>query len=272
MLDLELIRIDGETQSRAKLNNDVVTEFAEAIAAGAKFPPVTIFFDGKDRWLADGFHRFHATKQAGKRTILETIIPGTLRDAKFFSWKANNEHGQRRTNEDKRCIVLAILADAEAGQWSNNQIAKDFGFSASFVGDMRLSLQSDSSEKSTKRTYKTKSGTTATMETGGINKKKDSQKTAAEPVAVVHAEDVDYSGPSAAELQAVQDTAQKDLDTVMALLESDDPKAALLEENERQRMEIAALKSQRDGYMNQCNELIRRVKSLRKMLDKAQGK
>lgn len=94
---------------------------------------------------------------------------------------------------------------------------------------------------------------------------------AAKP-AHVEPEDADYSGPSEAELQALHDAAKADLDVVMALLESDDPKAELLKENERQRMEIATLKSQRDGYMNQANELIRRVKSLRKMLDKAQGK
>jgi len=99
----------------------------------------------------------------------------------------------------------------------------------------------------------------------------DAMRAAAKP-AHVEPEDADYAGPSEAELQATQDTAKADLDTVMALLESDDPKAAFLQENERQRMEIATLKSQRDGYMNQCNELIRRVKSLRKMLDKAQGK
>lgn len=99
----------------------------------------------------------------------------------------------------------------------------------------------------------------------------DAMRAAAKPTHV-EPEDADYSGPSDAELQAEQDAAKTDLDTVMELLESDDPKAALLQENERQRMEIATLKSQRDGYMNQANELIRRVKSLRKMLDKAQGK
>lgn len=99
----------------------------------------------------------------------------------------------------------------------------------------------------------------------------EAMRAAAKP-APVQPEDADYSGPSAAELQSAQETAKTDLDTVMALLESDDPKAALLQENERMRMEIATLKSQRDGYMNQCNELIRRVKSLRKMLDKLQSK
>lgn len=275
MLDLHLIRIDGGTQSRAKLNNDVVAEYVEAYKAGAKFPAVTVFYDGKDRWLADGFHRYHAAKQAGKKTIFENIIPGTLRDAKFHSWKANQEHGQRRTNDDKRNIVLEVLADEEAGKWSDNHIAKEFGFAQSFVSKLRLSLNSEISEKPTERTYTTKQGTTATMQTSGIGKAKPVTAIPATPAAKpahVEPEDNDYSGPSDSELAEAEALAKADIDKVMALLESDDPKAALLQENERQRMEIATLKSQRDGYMNQCNELIRRVKSLRKMLDKAQGK
>lgn len=104
----------------------------------------------------------------------------------------------------------------------------------------------------------------------------DAMRAAAKPTVVrpahIEPEDRDYSGPTEAELKAAQDTAKVDLDKVMELLESDDPAAALLKENERLRMELATVKSQRDGYMNQANELIRRVKSLKKMLDKAQGK
>jgi len=99
----------------------------------------------------------------------------------------------------------------------------------------------------------------------------DAMRAAAKP-AYVEPEDASYSGPSESEIKAAQDSAKADLNKVMELLESDDPSAALLKENERLRMALAATESQRDGYMNQCNELIRRVKSLRKMLDKAAGK
>ena len=99
----------------------------------------------------------------------------------------------------------------------------------------------------------------------------EAMRAAAKPTHV-EPEDANYTGPSEAELQAAQDAAKADLDKVMELLESDDPSAALLKENERLRMALAVTQSQRDGYMNQTNELIRRVKSLRKMLDKAQGK
>lgn len=200
MLDLNLIRTDGLTQSRAKLNEDVVAEYAELYRAGVQFPPVIVFFDGKDRWLADGFHRFFAAKSAGLTSIYENITPGTLRDAKFYSWQANQEHGQRRTNEDKRSIVLAVLQDEEASQWSDNKIAKEFGFSPNFVGTVRKSLSSEDSEKPTERTYTTKHGNTATMQTANIGKLRPAPPQVDEPVAPVARDEDDYT-----ELDAAQD-------------------------------------------------------------------
>lgn len=272
MLDLHLIRTDGGTQSRVKLNDEVVAEYAEAYKAGAMFPAVTIFYDGSDRWLADGFHRFFGAKSAGKKSILENIIPGTLRDAKLFSFGANGAHGQRTTTADKRKAVEAMLADAEWVTWSDRKIAEACGVSHSFVAAIRnpqvaQKQKENRQASSTKKATKVESDSTSVGDT-------EPQKQPAKPAkpAYVEPEDSDYSGPSNEELQAAQEAAKADVDKVMELLESDDPKAELLKENECQRLEIATLKSQRDGYMNQANELIRRVKSLKKMLEKAQGK
>ena len=59
-LSIDSIRIDGGTQPRAELRNDVVKDYAELMRAGAAFPPVSVFYDGQDYWLADGFHRIRA--------------------------------------------------------------------------------------------------------------------------------------------------------------------------------------------------------------------
>ena len=59
-INIKTIRIDGGTQSRVEINNEIVAEYAALIKAGAEFPPVIVFYDGVDTWLADGFHRFHA--------------------------------------------------------------------------------------------------------------------------------------------------------------------------------------------------------------------
>ena len=81
MIELSKIRIDGGTQTRESLNNDTVKEYAESYKAGAKFPPVSLFFDGSDYWLADGFHRYHGARQAKLKQIHEEVTPGTVRDA-----------------------------------------------------------------------------------------------------------------------------------------------------------------------------------------------
>ena len=89
---VESIRIDGETQSRERINEETVAEFAEAMkgpAAGSvqAWPAVTVFFDGTDYWLADGFHRLLAARremaegQRPIRAILKQSFDGPALEA-----------------------------------------------------------------------------------------------------------------------------------------------------------------------------------------------
>src|SRR3546814_4610269 len=63
-LELSAIRIDGGTQSRSFINEEIVAEYADAMRANTALPPVTIFYDGATTWLAAGFHRYHAPPKA----------------------------------------------------------------------------------------------------------------------------------------------------------------------------------------------------------------
>lgn len=130
------IRTNGGTQPRAAIDHDLVEEYAEAMLAGAQFPPVTIFHDGADHWLADGFHRHAACIRLGIPVPCD-IRQGTRRDAILYSAGANATHGQRRTNTDKRRAVIALLTDGEWSQWSNREIARRCAVSAAFVGNLR---------------------------------------------------------------------------------------------------------------------------------------
>jgi uncharacterized ParB-like nuclease family protein len=56
-------------------------EYGEELEAGAKFPPVVVFYDGEKYWLADGYHRLAAHATAGKETIAAEVHEGTKRDA-----------------------------------------------------------------------------------------------------------------------------------------------------------------------------------------------
>ena len=171
MLDLAKIRIDGGTQARAELNQSIVADYAEAYRTGVTMPPVVVFFDGATHWLADGFHRYFGAKDAGLDSIREEVTPGSLRDAILYSLKANETHGLRRTNADKRRAVETLLSDVEWAKWSSNEVAKRCAVSHTFVDNIRSSLATVASEESSDRVIKTKHGTTATMNTAHIGKK-----------------------------------------------------------------------------------------------------
>lgn len=166
-LPLSAIRVDGGTQSRALLQDSIIAEYAAALADGVTFPPVVIFYDGSDHWLADGFHRVRAFAAAGRDTIPADVRQGTRRDAILYSVGANETHGLRRTNDDKRRAVMTLLDDAEWSKWSDREIGRLCRVSHEFVRKLRpLTVNVDSDE----RTYTTKHGTTATMNTAAIGK------------------------------------------------------------------------------------------------------
>lgn len=170
-IQLSAIRIDGGTQSREALNQATVAEYAEAMTDGATFPPVTLFFDGSNHWLADGFHRYFAAKQVGFTDMPAEVREGTQLDAQWASYTVNKDHGLRRSNADKRKAVMGALAHPYGKAKSDNQIAKELGVGNQLVGHVRASLCESQSEKPTERTYTTKHGTTAVMNTSHIGRK-----------------------------------------------------------------------------------------------------
>jgi hypothetical protein len=121
-----------------------MAEFVEAMLLGADFPPVTVFKDGSTYWLADGFHRVSAAKQAGLETIRTEVREGILRDAILFAVGCNDTHGLRRSNADKRKAVEMLLADEEWATKSDRWIAEKCLVSPTFVGSMRASIAGNS--------------------------------------------------------------------------------------------------------------------------------
>ncbi len=186
-LSLSQIRRDGGTQSRAAIHQTTVDEYAEDYKNGANFPPITVFYDGEILWLADGFHREKAALKAGLTEIAAIVKQGTRRDAVLYSVGANAKHGLRRSNADKRRAVMTLLEDGEWSQLSNNAIAKKCGVSLDLVNRLRRSLNESLSENqnsltnslndsdSQTRTYTTKHGTQAKMNTANIGKRKSSE-------------------------------------------------------------------------------------------------
>lgn len=106
-LALANIRFDADCQSRVSLDEETVAEYAYRLKEGAVFPPVVVFFDGSDHWLADGFHRYAAWKglarERGDEATAEIpadIRQGTRIDAVRHALSANAIHGKRREPGD----------------------------------------------------------------------------------------------------------------------------------------------------------------------------
>jgi hypothetical protein len=169
-LPLASVRLDGGTQPRLAIDDGVVTDYAEAMADGATFPNVVAFFDGEVHWLADGFHRVAAARRNGMEEIGADVRQGTRRDAVLFALGANHTHGLQRSDHDKRRAVVTMLRDEEWGKWSDNEIARRCAVSHPYVGKIRASLVTVSSDQSADRTYKTRHGKTTTMRTGKIGR------------------------------------------------------------------------------------------------------
>jgi hypothetical protein len=146
-ISLEKITINAGTQSRAKIDENVVAEYADSMKDGVKFPPAVVFHDGAEYFLADGFHRYFAAKKCGSPGIFCDVREGTLRDAILFSFSANGTHGLRRTAADKRKAVMAMLEDIEWQDWSDREIARQCCVSHPFVAAIRKEMGADKPEK-----------------------------------------------------------------------------------------------------------------------------
>jgi hypothetical protein len=142
-LKLTEIKLDSDLQARAALNDLVVQEYTEVIREGGVMPPVTVFHDGTAYHLADGWHRYFSHKGAGFAEIEADIKEGTRRDAILYSVSANDKHGLRRSNADKRKAVMVLLEDFEWSEWNDVKIATQCGVSSMFVGKLRKEINGD---------------------------------------------------------------------------------------------------------------------------------
>ena len=132
---LDVIHIDGGTQLRESIDGGYVAELASV--PEKDLPPLVVFFDGADHWLADGFHRYHAAQSRGDTAARCIVHTGTKREAQWYSFAANQSHGLRRSNADKHKAVVAALADAEWAKLSDRVLAEHLGVSHEMIRQSR---------------------------------------------------------------------------------------------------------------------------------------
>ena len=276
-LNIKTIRIDGGTQSRVEINNEVVSDYAEAIKVGIEFPPVVVFHDGADYWLADGFHRFHAHNQAGKASIAADVRKGTVRDAILFSAGANGAHGLRRTNADKRKAVETILSDGEWVKWSDRRIAEVCGVGAPLVGDVRKAICNPITDAPTVRTVE-RAGKTYQQDTANIGVKQHREASK-----IAHETNIARGGSGSptpeedySELDAAQDQISGLQDALavatMGEVSSEDKEQAknliaeLRAEVKTLRATLKAVTTSRDSLMNELAQVKRQCISQQREL------
>lgn len=149
-LQLDKIRLDGDTQPRVELDDAIIGEYAEQMAARAanglpqEFPPLDVFHDGKCYWLGGGFHRWHAARKAGLKDFKCNVHQGSVEDARWFAVATNKTHGLRRTNADKRrAVEMALKARPEL---SNVALAEHCGVDRDTIAEARKRLAESASQ------------------------------------------------------------------------------------------------------------------------------
>ena len=270
-VNLSDISIDGETQQREKINIDIVAEYAESMRCGAKFPAVTLFYDGANNWLADGFHRYHAAREVPSPDILSDIREGTQRDARLYSASANGTHGMRLTNADKRRSVMVLLGDKEWSQWSDNQIAKHCHVTQPYVGKIRKELEPPEVK------VKSQHITVISPECTSPDGTKDEKPEVAAPDYDPHDEELENAHDTVREL-AAENEALKDRLAVELMPGCEEDKTAAINTIQELRArvvtleaELDAVKASRDGYMREAAAMKQQLKMQRREIENLKG-
>ena len=148
-ISISNLRTDVNTQSRAAINQKMVTKYAEDMQRGEKFPPIIIFQEGENNYIGDGHHRVYACIKIGAPSIECEVNTGGVRQAKLYSTGSNFDHGLTRSNADKERAVAMLLDDIEYGEWPDEKIARHVHVSPHTVKAIRARL--DKPGKATKK-------------------------------------------------------------------------------------------------------------------------
>jgi len=274
------IIVDMEYQMRATMSEEAIDQYAEEMADGKKFDPVTVVeVESVGLVLAEGFHRVEATKRAGLTSIDANIIKGTLRDVKEHAYGANSAHGVRQTNADKRKKVMKALADPDFSGFRTTDYAAMCQVTERFINKIRHEMSP-------------KPGTVPTLENSLEVQKQisppagesDGTGTAeapagGEPESAAQSPGTATAGgensalskaaaadtePSAEELDEAEAYIAAARDNLaLMMLNSEDPKKELLERNLDLERQVFALRSEITRLMNENAAAIKQIKALK---------
>lgn len=247
-LPIASIRVDGGTQPRAVLDFDAIEDYAEAMSAGMKFPPVVVFYDGESYWLADGFHRVKAAYAAGFDTVRCDVHQGTIEEAQWYSFGANRTNGLRRTTQDKQRAVKAALIHGRGSALSDRQIARHVGVDQKTVSNWRRQLEASEEIPQIAARTASRRGKAYQQDTSHNRKRKPARRTARRTACA--AGNAVASTPIQTQAERRFDALVRAIDAINACESSPDELARLL-----------AVRPDRDqliSYMEKANEFLER--------------
>ncbi len=139
---LHRIDLKASPKVRSSVRKDVVDEYFDLYEAKEKMPEVVLFEVTKERYLvADGMHRVSAMMQfpeISKWAWTMDVRKGDYAECLRFALRANDKHGLRRSNEDKRQSVITALK--EFPKTSNVLLAEIAGVGDELVAELRKDL------------------------------------------------------------------------------------------------------------------------------------
>jgi len=258
LIDTIRIRIDGGTQFREAIDQDLVKDYKECMLNGDVFPLIECAFDGSNYWLWEGFHRYFAMQAMGLKQIEINYKPGTQEEAQDWALSANKKHGKRRSLETRRNQVITALTMERHKDKSDREIAKLCDVSHTFVASVRSSKVKERQAENQKKHKE--GGNNSTFETGNnstLTENLDPKPSMTEDFA-----------PTAEELEANQKAIEADIQAMNKLLESDDALATAHAEIKKLNLDYANLESRFNALMREKNKAIDLLEKAQRELDR----
>ena len=269
-INLDKLTIDAGTQARAKIDQELVAEYTDLLKNGTVFDPVTLFYDGAQYFLADGFHRYFANRKAGSPNINAKVIEGTLRDAILFSFSANSKHGRRPNAADRRKAVTTMLNDIEWQEFSDREIARICDVSHTLVNTIRKELNASKAD-----TKYIRDGKQQTMKPKAESKAYQEEPEQFDQAAI----EKEIQKAAADNLQKENEDLRDQLTVALAAssddVEKEKAQSVITELRAQIRMlevELRAMTNSRDQFQSENIQLMKQVAMLQKKLKKVEQK
>ena len=141
------LQVDDGIQPREHLDLATIRAYTETYQEAAPgeepFPPLDVFHVQDTYYVADGFHRLAAAREADRETLPCQVHAGSKRDAMVFACFANVRRGLRYHHGDWGRILARLSADPEVARRSDRQLATELGVSHVYVWKIRTRVEEE---------------------------------------------------------------------------------------------------------------------------------